>query len=108
SCGSAAAPSALDEAIISGDIAGMRALLEVGADPNARWSAHGDRFPLQEAIDLPVLKGKNITPRSDVMRLLLAHRADPNARWCPAGSRETVNSSREKACASSAGVTPLI
>src|SRR5712691_475542 len=44
-------PLPLDEAVLAGDLVRVRALLEHGADPNARWSTHGDSFPLQEAIE---------------------------------------------------------
>ena len=88
----------------------VRALLEVHADPNARWSWAGDRFPLQEAIEARSY-GKSTAHRPEIIRMLLQHRADPNARWCPFETRWGENSDfmvYVKSCRSEGGITPLI
>ncbi len=80
----------------------VRALLAAGADPNARWSSHGDRLPLQEAIE----EWYRLVHRREIVDLLLRHGADPNARWCPFESR--AGTPYFPACESAMGVTPLI
>ena len=51
-CGPVSDPLPLNHAVLKDDIVTVRALLEAHADPNARWSAHGDHIALQEAIEL--------------------------------------------------------
>jgi ankyrin repeat protein len=94
----------LDYAIFHGRMDLVRVLLDVGVDPNARWSWRGDRFPLQEAIeDQWGSVGSN---RAELVRLLLRHGADPHLRWCPFESRGSIG--QIQACRSEAGVTALI
>ena len=103
-------PLPLDTAIFRQEPARVRALLEQGADPNVRWSSHGDRFPLEEAIELDRSYGV-LSPayRGEIVRLLLDHGADPNARWCPFESRtEAFEASGIHGCTSDGGITPLM
>src|SRR5437867_4029289 len=95
-------PQALDEAVLAGDPVRVRALLENGADPNARWSWKGDRFPLQEAIAERRFLGVP-SNQAAIVRLLLRHGAEPNARWCPFETRGNSDDS----CRSVEGMTPL-
>lgn len=104
-CGGISKPLPLDEAVLSRATDRVRMLLESGADPNARWSSHGDRNPLQEAIECK-LSGTPCLDRAEIVRLLLRHGADPNGRWCPFESRAPDPAGR--GCISKAGVTPLI
>lgn len=104
-CGPAFDPTPLDEAVMNDAPALVRALLEARADPNARWSSHGDRFPLQDAIEARAY-GWPHTHRAEIVRLLLRHGADPNSRWCPFESRGT--DAGLPPCNSKWGVTPLI
>jgi uncharacterized protein len=97
----------LDEAIRHDDPAVVRALLEAGADPNARWSSHGDRFPLQGAIEAQIYWGR-LAHRDEIIRLLLRYGADPNARWCPFESRGVWAGMPTPPCRSEQGVTPLL
>lgn len=92
----------LDVAIYSGRIDDVRALLEAGADPNARWSQSGDRFPLQEVLNSG---GYPTTDPAETVRLLLKHGADPNTRWCPFESRRP--SEWSPSCVSAKGATAL-
>jgi uncharacterized protein len=103
-CGEPGASLPLDRAVLGGSVDRVRALLEAGADPNARWSSHGDRFPLQEVIEARRYGAQQID-RVAIARLLLQHGADPNARWCPADSRLT--SKLHPPCTSDAAATPL-
>jgi uncharacterized protein len=104
-CGKPEDSLPLDRAILSGSLERVRALLEAGADPNARWSSHGDRFPLQELIEVRRYGVQRID-RVAIARLLLQHGADPNARWCPDGSRLTSGGTRPP-CISESAATPL-
>ena len=49
-------PTVLSEAILYDRIV-VRALLETGANPNLRWSSHGDRLPVQDVIEGRALFG---------------------------------------------------
>jgi ankyrin repeat protein len=98
-------PFPLDVAIVADDVAAVRTALEAGADANARWSTHGDHFPLQEAIEGRTYHGE-LTHRAEIVRLLLRHRADPNARWCPFESRGTF--AGHTGCRTDSGLTPLM
>ena len=95
----------LDFAIVADDVAAVRAALNAGADPNARWSTHGDHFPLQEAIEGRTYRGE-LKHRAEIVRLLLQHHADPNARWCPFESRGRFG--RFPGCRTESGMTPLM
>src|SRR6266550_4133483 len=102
-------PQPLDNAIMHEQPALVRALLDRGADPNVRWSYGGDRFPLQEAIELDRSYGITQRYRAEIVRLLLSHGADPNARWCPFESRtDAFEASGIHGCTSDAGITPLM
>jgi hypothetical protein len=81
----------------------VKALLEVGADPNVREEKATSWPPLALA-----MRGETIStqasiagydPQREVMQLLLAHGSDPNIRWC-----ET----EWKLCNETNGVTPLM
>jgi hypothetical protein len=104
-CGADRDAMPLDSAIAWGRPDVVRVLLEAGADPNARWTSRGDRFPLQEAIE-PWYADSH-RHRREIVGLLLQHGADPNARWCPFESRQGAPPLMP-ACESSGGVTPLI
>jgi ankyrin repeat protein len=83
----------------------VRALLEAGADPNARWGDHGDRFALQTAIErLPIRS--SFRYEAWIIRLLLQYGADPNARWCPGDTRRAGPGST--GCESERSATPLM
>ena len=99
-------PLPLDVAVLDGDVPRVKALLDGGAQPNARWSSHGDRFALQDAIEAAQFGGSSRN-RSDIVRLLLAHGADPNARWCPFESRGT-RDAHLRGCTTEEATTPLI
>ena len=101
-CGGIEDPLPLDVAVLTDAPARVRALLAAHADPNARWSSNGDRFPLQEAIEARSY-GRTLTHRLEIIGMLLQHGADPNARWCPFETR-----GGRMGCTSAAGVTPLI
>jgi ankyrin repeat protein len=105
-CGPAEDPQPLDMAVALDRPDAVRVLLEAGADPNARWSWKGDRFPLQAAIESQPFGGPRVH-RREIVRLLLQHGADPNARWCPFESRGGVPPN-VPGCESASGVTPLI
>lgn len=104
-CGSSDSPLALDVAVLLDRPDVVRALLEAGADPNARWTSRGDRFPLQDAIE-PGFSLSHVH-RREIIGMLLRSDADPNARWCPFESRMGVPPLMP-ACESKGGVTPLI
>jgi hypothetical protein len=104
-CGPEDEPLPLDWAILQGRPDVARVLLDAGADPNARWSSRGDRFPLQDAIEwLPFEHARH---RRELIGLLLRHGADPDARWCPFESRAGVPP-YIPGCESATGVTPLM
>jgi len=103
-CGPASEPLLLDEAITMDSLDVVRALLEAHADPNARWTEEGDRFPLEEAIEARSY-GIARTHRVQIIRLLLDHGADPNARWCLFESRQSNDGM--KGCTSAEGVSSL-
>jgi len=94
----------LDVAIYSGRLDDVRALLEAGANPNARWGMSGDRFPLQEVLDSG---GYQVTDPAETVRLLLKHGADPNAKWCPYESRGP-SEWGSPSCTSAKGMTALM
>jgi ankyrin repeat protein len=94
----------LDDAVLADDVDRVRALLEAGADPNARTGTRGDHFPLQWTIDYP--RGIRSDHSDEIVSLLLAHRADPNMRWCPFESRGPYEHFRS--CSSNEGHTLLI
>ena len=98
-------PLQLDRAIMEDNPEQLGRLLEAGADPNVRWGPHGDRFPLQEAIE-PDVYHRIRHHRNEMVGLLLKHRADPNARWCPFESRNSAPG--WISCNSKQGYTPLI
>jgi ankyrin repeat protein len=104
-CGPAGDPLPLDNAVMKDDPALVLGLLEAHADPTARWSSHGDRFPLQEALEAQSY-GRPSTHRDQILRILLTHGADPDQRWCPFESRGDDQS--QHSCVSRYGVTPLI
>ena len=95
----------LDQAVLADDPALVLGLLEAHADPTARWSSHGDRFPLQEALEVQSF-GRRSTHRAQILRILLTQGADPDQRWCPFESRGGDQS--EHGCVSRYGVTPLM
>jgi ankyrin repeat protein len=102
-------PQPLDNAVMNQQPALVRALLDRGADPNVRWSSHGDRFPLQEAIELDGSYRITQVYRAEIIRQLLSHGADPNARWCPFESRgDGLEASGIHGCTSDDGFTPLM
>ena len=102
-CSDGSGPTPLDEAVLNNAPGFVDTLLRAGADPNARWSSRGDRFPLQEIVEAHSY-GKSITHRVEIMHLLFQHGADPNAQWCPFETRRT----DPGWCTSKQGVTPLI
>jgi ankyrin repeat protein len=104
-CGALEDPLPLDWAVMADSPEAVRALLEAGADPNARWESHGDRFPLEEAIEGQPMGTRG--HRSEIIRLLLRYGADPNARWCPFESRGE-QAPGIPGCESDMGVTPLM
>ena len=97
-------PLPLDEAVVTGQPDRVQTLLEAGADPNARWSSHGDRFPLEEAVEGHYQQVTSPEHHAEIVAQLLKHGADPNARWCPFESRGP----DYEGCVSESGVTPLI
>ena len=104
-CGSVEDPLPLDAAVMQDDPALVRLLLGAHADPTARWSSHGDRFPLQEALEAETYRRPSVH-RDQILRMLLTHGADPNQRWCLFESRG--GESWQQPCVSRAGVTPLM
>jgi ankyrin repeat protein len=99
-------PLPLDAAIQRGDLSEVRRLLAAGANPNARWSQSGDRFPLQEVLEGRPF-GYRIDDPAELIRLLLKHGADPNAKWCPFESRVS-HDSVGPVCTSDSAMTPLM
>ena len=96
----------LDQAITTSDVARVVALLDAGADPNARSGARGDHFPLQWAIECQHYGyGPCAGRRREIVAALLAHGADPNARWCLFESRQDIGS--KPGCTSATAMTPL-
>jgi ankyrin repeat protein len=106
-CGSSFEPSPLDTAVLNDAPAAVRAMLDAGADPNARWSRYGDRFPLQGAIEGPDY-ARPTAHRIEAIALLLQGGADPGMRWCPFEARATWAGNPAPPCTSDGGVTPLI
>jgi hypothetical protein len=51
-----------------------------GADPDMRWSSHGDRAPLNNAIAAQGYYGRGCTA-AELVSLLVKHGADVNGRW---------------------------
>lgn len=105
------AMTALDRAVIDDRVEIVRALLEGGADPNLRWSSHGDRFPLQQAIE-SASYGLRPRHRTEIVALLLRHGADPDASWCQFESRVPIYAPGgrqilQPGCTAATGVTPL-
>jgi ankyrin repeat protein len=94
----------LDAAVLEDDAVRVTALLDAGADPNARWTPRGDRFPLQTAVEIRQY-GRSDKHRTEIIQLLLDHGADPNQRWCEYESRDHSN---PWACVSDEGMTPLL
>ena len=86
-CGDDLSPTVLSEAILYDRIAVVRELLEAGANPDLRWSSHGDRLPVQDVIESGALFGMRQVHRAESLALLIRHGADVNARWCPFESR---------------------
>src|SRR3954447_5929109 len=76
-CGPAEDPLPLDIAVMKDDPALVLGLLEAHADPTARWSSHGDRFPLQEALETESY-GRRSTHRNQILGVLLTRGADPD------------------------------
>jgi ankyrin repeat protein len=104
SCGDEDLQTPLDVAVLRDNPAAVRALLEAGANPNLRWSDHGDRFPLQEAIE-ERQDQRSYIHRAEIVGLLIKYGADVNARWC--GSRRS-QPFGGLACTTATGTTPLI
>lgn len=103
-CGEVDPPTLASRAIFDNDLDRLERLLAAGADPNARWGGrHGDRLPIQDAIECRMFGFACEQP--PLVRLLLAHGADPNARWCEFESRGGVG--RIPGCTSAGGSTPL-
>ena len=65
-CGPAHDPLPLDDAVMRDDPALVLGLLEAHADPTARWFSHGDRFPLQEALEIQSY-GRPSTHREQIL-----------------------------------------
>ena len=103
-CGPANRPLPLDDAVMHDDIGLVQALLDAHADPNARWGSHGDRFPLQEALERWTHESV-ADRRGQIIRVLGEHGADVNQRWCEFESR---GQDESDACTSPFGVTPLL
>ena len=98
-------PTPLSHAVMDDDVALVRALLDSGADPNARWTGTGDRYPLLDAIDGGPSRHQ-LQQRDAIVRLLLAHGADPHLRHCPYESRRPA--AELPACTNGLGMTPLM
>jgi ankyrin repeat protein len=105
-CGGMDSPTPLSQEVTSGSLARVRALLEAGADANARWFGRGDRLPLGEVFEVTWRIRRSPEERLDLIRMLLDHGADPNARWCPFESRGHIGSFG--GCTSAAGTTALM
>lgn len=103
-CGDVDTPTLASRAIFANDTARLERLLAAGADPDARWGGHGDRLPIQDAIECRMF-GFSCN-QAGIVRLLLAHGADPNARWCEFESRG--GNDRIPGCTSAGGSTPLV
>lgn len=105
SCGDLLEPPPLDRAILEDQVDLVTALLEGGADPNLRWSSHGDRAPLNSAIAAEGYYGPRLH-RAELVSLLIRHGADVNARWCEFESR--LASGSMPACVARGAPTALI
>jgi ankyrin repeat protein len=106
-CGLRNDPLPLDRAVMADRPDRVRALLEAGADPNAQWGPHGDRMPLQMAVESQVFGYGRLKHRAEIVQALLDHGADPNVRWCPYESRDLVPTGLTP-CVTAGGVTPLM
>lgn len=106
-CGPSNEPLPLDLAIMTDRPDRVRALLDAGADPNASWAAHGDRLPLEVAIESDKFRYGRLKHRAEIVQALLDRGADPNARWCPFESRHRVAIGWTP-CVTAGGVTPLM
>lgn len=104
-CRSAYDQPLLSRAVIEADVERVIRMLVAGANPNGRWGGHGDRLPLQEAIECRRY-GPACEQRLATVRALLQGGADPNARWCEFESRLGVG--KIPGCTSSGGWTPLV
>lgn len=105
SCGDPLDPPPLDRAILEDQVDVVTALLESGADPNMRWSSHGDRAPLNSAIAAEGYYGPRLH-RAELVSLLVKHGADVNGRWCEFESR--LASGSVPGCVASGAPTALI
>jgi Ankyrin repeats (many copies) len=105
--GSVNDPWPLDIAVLSDRPARVRAVLEMGADTEARWSSHGDRFPLQEVTECSLYPEGPCSNALEMVTLLLEYGANPDARFCPFESRTPAHDGSNP-CRSNVGWTPLM
>ena len=105
SCGDPDDAPPLDQAILEDRVDVVTALLDGGADPNMRWSSHGDRWPLNSAIAAEGYYGPRLH-RAEIVSLLIRHGADVNGRWCEFESR--LPSGSIPACVASDAPTALM
>lgn len=105
SCGDLEQGGPLDHAVMDDRVEVVRALLEGGADPNMRWSTHGDRWPLNSAIVAAAHNGPR-AHRAEIVSLLIRHGADVNGRWCEFESRGNPGSAL--GCVANGAPTALI